>query len=115
VDSTFYALLVLDHDGVETEVDARPSDALALALRFSAPVFLAEKVMEQAGIVLKEEPGKKNAKGHAVPAPEASRQATSPLDALKRRLDEAIRDERYEEAAKLRDDIKRLEHGHGKN
>ena len=37
VESTFYAVLVLEHDGVETEIDARPSDAIALGLRCSAP------------------------------------------------------------------------------
>lgn len=46
---TFYATIVLDVDGDMLEVDSRPSDAIALAVRVNAPVFVAEHVMEQAG------------------------------------------------------------------
>ncbi len=48
---TFYAVIVLDRDGEEIEIDSRPSDAIALAVRVSAPIFVAEHVMEQAGNV----------------------------------------------------------------
>ena len=51
VDNTFYARLVLDVDGRSVEVDSRPSDAIALALRVHAPIFVAEKVLLEAGIV----------------------------------------------------------------
>lgn len=47
-DSTYFARLVLENDGKESEVDARPSDSVALALRFKAPIFVAEKVMQAA-------------------------------------------------------------------
>ncbi len=46
---TFYATIVLDLHGDEIEVDSRPSDAIALAVRVNAPIFVAEHVMEQAG------------------------------------------------------------------
>lgn len=47
--NTFYAVIVLEVEGREVEVDSRPSDAIALALRTQAPIFVAEKVLESAG------------------------------------------------------------------
>lgn len=50
IDNTYYARIILDVDGRAVEVDARPSDSIALALRVQAPIFVAEKVLEEAGI-----------------------------------------------------------------
>ena len=50
-DSTFYARIVMNVDGRELEVDSRPSDAIALAVRVQAPIYVAEDVMDAAGIV----------------------------------------------------------------
>ncbi|MFQ6111159.1 MAG: bifunctional nuclease family protein [Nitrospinota bacterium] len=47
-DNTFYAIISLTLDGSEIIIDSRPSDAIALALRVNAPIFVAEKVMEEA-------------------------------------------------------------------
>lgn len=113
IESTFYALLVLEHDGVETEVDVRPSDAIAVALRCSAPIYVIQKVMDKAGILLEEETGRK-----AKDAPAAKPDTGEPpndLADLKAQLYQAIRQERYEDAARLRDQIKKLGHGHGRN
>jgi hypothetical protein len=52
---TFYARIVLDVDGDETEVDSRPSDAIALAVRCAAPVLVADHVMDRASIVPEED------------------------------------------------------------
>jgi len=52
---TFFARILLDVDGEEIEVDSRPSDAIALAVRAKAPIFVAEEVMERAGIVPEED------------------------------------------------------------
>ncbi len=49
-DEVFYASLVLDRDGEELEFDCRPSDAIAVALRKGAPLYVAEKVMAEAGV-----------------------------------------------------------------
>ncbi|NPV70964.1 MAG: bifunctional nuclease family protein [Firmicutes bacterium] len=49
-DETFFAQLVLEKGGQTYEIDARPSDAIALALRFDAPIYVAEPVLEQAGV-----------------------------------------------------------------
>ena len=46
-EGTFYARLIVENRGVEFELDARPSDALALAVRVDAPLFVAEKVVKQ--------------------------------------------------------------------
>lgn len=50
-DDTFFATIVLDQDGKVIEVDARPSDAVNLAVRTSAAIFVAEHVLDQAGVV----------------------------------------------------------------
>jgi bifunctional DNase/RNase len=50
-DDTFYARVVMDRDGERIELDSRPSDAIALAVRMQSPIFVDETVMEQAGVV----------------------------------------------------------------
>ncbi len=55
---TFYAKITLDVDGRQMEVDSRPSDALALAVRVEAPVYVEESVLDKAGILLDKETGK---------------------------------------------------------
>jgi bifunctional DNase/RNase len=54
-DDTFYARVVMDRDGERLELDSRPSDAIALAVRAQAPIFVAESVMERAGVSPDEE------------------------------------------------------------
>lgn len=102
-DNTFFARLILDRDGKELVVDARPSDAIALALRCEAPVFVAAAVMQQAGVVLQEAPDA-TAASAAAPAPKRSL-----IDQTKALLAAAVEKEDYEEAARLRDRIKELE------
>jgi len=55
---TFYAKIVLSVDGGQMEVDSRPSDALALAVRANVPIFAEEVVLDKAGIMLDKETGK---------------------------------------------------------
>jgi len=57
-EDTFYARLALNVDGVKLDIDSRPSDALALAVRVGAPIYAEESVLEKAGIILEEETGK---------------------------------------------------------
>ncbi len=54
-DSTFYAKITLKRDGKEIEFDARPSDAIALALRAKAPIFAADEVIEASAIQMEHE------------------------------------------------------------
>jgi len=55
---TFYAKVVLNVDGGQMEVDSRPSDAIALAVRVDAPIYAEEGVLDKAGILLDKETGK---------------------------------------------------------
>jgi bifunctional DNase/RNase len=55
LDDTFYARVVLDRDGDRIELDSRPSDAIALAVRVQSPIFVSESVMERAGVTPDEE------------------------------------------------------------
>ncbi len=55
-DNTFYARIIFDANGRYAEVDSRPSDAIALAVRAKAPIFVEEEVLEQAGLRLEEPP-----------------------------------------------------------
>ncbi|MFH1926531.1 MAG: bifunctional nuclease family protein [Chloroflexota bacterium] len=55
---TFYAKIILSVNGEQMEIDSRPSDALALAVRTDAPIFAEEAVLDKAGILLDEETGK---------------------------------------------------------
>ena len=60
-DVFFYARLVLDHDGRHVEIDSRPSDAIALAVRAKVPIFVAESVLERAGVTLQNAPDQEEA------------------------------------------------------
>jgi bifunctional DNase/RNase len=55
---TFYAKIVINVDGEQMEVDSRPSDAIALAVRVDAPIYAEEGVLDKAGILLDKETGK---------------------------------------------------------
>jgi len=55
---TFYAKIILNTDGEQTEIDSRPSDALALAVRLEVPIYADESVLDRAGILLDKETGK---------------------------------------------------------
>jgi bifunctional DNase/RNase len=91
-DNTYYAKLVVKNDGVHQEIDSRPSDAIALALRMQAPILVAEDVMLKAGIAK---------------APEETPK-TKKLKELQRQLRDAVEREAYEEAARIRDQIRIL-------
>jgi bifunctional DNase/RNase len=54
-DETFYAKLIIDIEGRQVEVDSRPSDAIALAIRAKVPIFVEESVLDQAGMVFESE------------------------------------------------------------
>lgn len=109
---TFYAKVVCEMNGESHEIDARPSDAIAIAVRFSAPIFVSEEIMDEAGIREEDEkaegtlPEGEAAKPPELPSttPSASKTEFSIAD-LEKRLQEAIDKEDYEEAARLRDEI----------
>jgi len=121
-DGTFYAQLILDQDGAVIEMDCRPSDAIALSLRCAAPIFTAKHVIEKAGHIFDDDafgeaPHKNlSTKKHNLqPKHESLIHKRSPLDNLKAKQERAVKEERYEDAARLRDAIERLNHTHTEN
>ncbi len=111
VESVFLGNVHLKSAGGEKFVlDSRPSDAIAIALRFAAPIFVAEHVMEKAGVVVQ------NKQQEGAPIEEQDQHIElTPLERLKADLDLAIKEERYEDAARLRDEIKTLSSQTGNN
>ncbi len=103
-EGTFFAKIRYIHEGEEDQLDSRPSDAVALAVRVDAPIYVAPSVLEEAGIPSDEE-------GVTISEePEEEEEPTAPvsqLDRLEEKLNKAISEEDYERAAKLRDDIER--------
>jgi bifunctional DNase/RNase len=110
-ESVFYARLVARTDDGRTthEIDARPSDAVALAVRFRAPIYTYDFILRQAGIVIAEAGDIRTAatlsSTPSQPLPTAKEQT---IKKLQERMNEAIRREDYEEAARLRDEINRM-------
>ena len=107
-DQTFYArLILLEQDQKEMIIDSRPSDCIALAVRVKCPIFIDEEVIHAAGISVNQVAG-----GEKEPVPavtEGQPRDESELDRLKRELDEAVQEENYEDAARLRDRIQEIE------
>ena len=97
-ENTFYALVYLDTVDGERQVDARPSDAIALALKTEAPIYVSPDVFTEAGM-----------KGEVVQTETSIPTTEDRLLELNRQLKEAVEKEEYEVAAKLRDEIKNLE------
>ena len=106
---TFYAKVVCEVNGEVHEIDARPSDAIAIAVRFNAPLFVTEEIMNEAGI--KEEQKEEGEEEALIQAEEVPPGTLSPkvrFEELQSALNDAISNENYEEAARLRDEITRL-------
>ena len=110
-ENTFYAKILLEISGLTNEIDGRPSDAIALAVRAQAPIFVAESVMESAAFIPSEEGDEdiySKEKEEEVREEKTPKTKEAKLAALQNKLREAIEAEEYERAAKLRDDIKKL-------
>jgi len=109
-DNTFFAKIILEVSGFSQEIDARPSDAIALAVRTQAPIFVSASVMESAAFIPSEET-EDTANSNLVPGQVKDKKPSSKetkLAALQNKLREAIETEEYERAAKIRDQIKNL-------
>ena len=120
VDGVFYSSIICERDKIEEIIDARTSDAIALALRFDAPIFTYKAILDKAGIFLKfsskdkDEEGDDSImvdeilqEGEAVeldPGSAAPYKEMS-LEDLRKELEKAVAGEDYEKAAKLRDEI----------
>jgi bifunctional DNase/RNase len=120
VDGVFYSSIVCERDGIEQAIDARTSDAIALALRFAAPIFTYPNILEKAGVYLN--PNRTSdedelADDILVPLQENENQEETPTSVYAKHsivelyefLDTAIQQEDYEKAAHLRDEISKRE------
>jgi len=116
VDGVFFSSLICQKDGVEEVIDARTSDAIAIAVRFQAPIFTYENILDKAGVFLKieDELGLNDlSETEEISSEEEDllEVDTKSLDSklsvseLNDQLDKAIADENYELAAKIRDEI----------
>lgn len=116
VDGVFYSSLICERDKIEEIIDARTSDAIAMALRFGAPIFIYDSILKQAGFdesIMKDD--KKNKGGDNWIqnfVEEQSKQKAVPddlkklsLSKLKSLLDKLVNLEDYEKAVKIRDEI----------
>jgi bifunctional DNase/RNase len=112
-EGVFFAKILCRNTSKSVEVDARPSDAIAIAVRFDAPIFCAESVMSEASIEFNEEEDKNELKKSGKVPRQGSVTSGKPADSLKdfsldklnHLLDEAIKNEDYERAARIRDEI----------
>jgi bifunctional DNase/RNase len=110
-DGTFYAKLNIDSQ----MIDSRPSDAIALAVRYGVQIFVAASVMDEAAFVPDEE--EEEQQQSSTTAPQSKPKHSSPpqptrmskLEQLNQQLKEAIEKENYEKAASLRDEIRKLD------
>ena len=112
VDGVFYSSVICERDGIEEIIDSRSSDAIALAIRFEAPIYTYENILEKAGVVLKieKEIDEKSLLKELFSDEKAE---TTTIDDLKEKskkeLEElfkiAVQNENYESAAKIRDEI----------
>jgi hypothetical protein len=109
IDGIFYSSLICERDGLEKIIDSRTSDAIAIALRFNAPIFTYKNILEKAGVDLESEEkgGKRAQKKQTAKKQTASSTQYSKMkiDQLNDLLDKAVKDEDYEKAAKIRDEI----------
>lgn len=120
VDGVFYSSIICERDKIEEIVDARTSDAIALALRFNAPIFTYKNILDKAGIYLKFSPKEKEDQGDSIivdevlageekPKKQDESYKTYSLQELYSMLDGAVLNEDYEKAAKIRDEISKRE------
>jgi bifunctional DNase/RNase len=116
VDGVFFSSLICEREGKEEVIDTRTSDAIAIAVRFNAPIYTYENILDKAGIYLKVEEemafeNKQEAKEVTIKLDEVLKNDTKnkfsslTLKELNLQLNNAVTDENYELAAKIRDEI----------
>ncbi|MGN8226439.1 bifunctional nuclease family protein [Gracilimonas sp. BCB1] len=106
-EGTFYAQIIFERENQLVELDARPSDAIALAVRFNAPIYVNNEVLKEAGISTEpENQTLEEALKSDEPAP--GQKELTQLEKLEEELQTAIETENYEKAAKIRDRISKM-------
>lgn len=105
-EGTFFARILYRKNGEEIEQDARPSDAIALAVRFNAPIFVDPEVLDEAGIESEKSEGTIGSEVESTTTTGTS--SMSKMEKLESELQTAIETENYEKAARIRDQINKL-------
>jgi len=109
VEGIFFAKLICEHNGKEIEIDSRTSDAIALAVRFDCPIYSYEFVLSSAGIILDDDENEDNEieSSTEINMDEITQNPVErmTLNELNSKLKEAINNEDYEAASRLRDEI----------
>jgi len=116
VDGIFFSSLVCEREGVEEIIDTRTSDAIAIAIRFLAPIYTYENILDKAGIYLKVEEEisiKEILEPETIDVNLEETDSTKPssdlsafsIKELQQQLNNAVTNEDYETAAKVRDEI----------
>ena len=106
VDGVFYSNLICERDQIEEIIDSRTSDAISLALRFHAPIFAHENVLEKAAVVIDDESLDKQTINETKETDDIQHLS---VDELQARIQKALKREEYEIAVKLRDEIAKRE------
>ncbi|RIJ42002.1 bifunctional nuclease family protein [Pontibacter oryzae] len=113
-EGVFYSKIVCTNGSKEFELDARPSDAIAIGLRFGVPIYTVESVLSEAGIILSdleeeeeenEEMAVKSSSSAASSGSKSEPLNQTSVDDLNKMLNEALEKEDYEKAAKIRDEL----------
>ena len=102
VDGVFYSSLICERDQIEEIIDSRTSDAISLALRFHAPIFAHENVLEKAAVVIDDKSLDKEKINETKETDDLQHLS---VDELQARIQKALKREEYELAVKLRDEI----------
>lgn len=105
-DGTFYAKLVFESLGVE--IDARPSDAVAVAIRANAPIYVNNTILEDTGIIPQEEIQEEKDEDMDYLKNPTQPKPKNKIEELQMKLDKAVNEENYEKAAEIRDELKRI-------
>ena len=112
VEGIFFAKLIATMNGRSAEIDARTSDAVAIAVRFNCPIYCYEFIIETAGVSGEEDTGMQlDDPEMDIEQVEATPDTNTSIDELKRQLDSALSNEEYEKASQLRDEINKREGG----
>jgi bifunctional DNase/RNase len=111
-DGIFYAKLICVKDGEEMDIDSRTSDALALAVRFNCPIYTYAFILDSAGTILTDEeqesvPVKDELSDLAEEIETGDDLSKVSVTDLKASLEEALSNEDYEKAARIRDEIEK--------
>ena len=106
VDGVFYSSLICERDQIEEIIDSRTSDAISLALRFHAPIFAHENVLEKAAVVIDDKSLDKQTVNETKETDDIQHLS---IDELQARIQKALKKEEYELAVKLRDEIAKRE------